>query len=209
MENSYNAFGVFNHVREKIDSTFGQGSQYSPGMLLFWKDHFYISILASPETKESKEVIFKLAKHLDNSIKKKGLIPEIIKLLPRAGLVEESVRFFFHYIWQNSHYYIADKNIFNIDETTQSVLAKYGKQENRIVLLLIKYANAENAAQARNQFKQEYLEQIQGSDMVQIEDGKWTGLAISGKYLVVIFNAKSEHEGRELLNKIKKNIDLK
>ena len=45
MRTSQNAFGVFSHARETVDNTFGQGSQYTEGLLLFWKDYYYISIL--------------------------------------------------------------------------------------------------------------------------------------------------------------------
>ena len=61
MKSSQDAFGVFSHSRETIESTFGQGSQYTGGQLLFWKDIYYISILASPETDESRKAVSKLA----------------------------------------------------------------------------------------------------------------------------------------------------
>jgi len=53
MGKSQQAFGVFSHSREVIDSTYGQGSQYTAGLLLFWKGPYYVSILASPETPAS------------------------------------------------------------------------------------------------------------------------------------------------------------
>jgi len=59
---SQDAYGVFSHSRETEDETFGQGSQYTAGLLLFWKDHYFVSILAHPETEASKKAIFRLAR---------------------------------------------------------------------------------------------------------------------------------------------------
>ena len=68
MGNSLNAFGIFAHTREKIDTTFGQGSQYTDGLLLFWKNQYYISILTFEESDESKKTIFKLADMIEMAI---------------------------------------------------------------------------------------------------------------------------------------------
>ncbi|MFB0515893.1 MAG: DUF6599 family protein, partial [Candidatus Neomarinimicrobiota bacterium] len=46
MGNSRNAFGVFSHSRESIEAAYGQGSQYYGGSLVFWKDAYFVSLLA-------------------------------------------------------------------------------------------------------------------------------------------------------------------
>ena len=56
MENAANAYGVFTHSRESVAADFGQGSQHDPGYLLFWRDRYLVSILASPET-ETKRLV--------------------------------------------------------------------------------------------------------------------------------------------------------
>ena len=58
MGSSRNAYGVFSHAREVEDSTFGQGSQHTSGLLLFWKDRYYISIMAIPETEASISITY-------------------------------------------------------------------------------------------------------------------------------------------------------
>jgi len=162
MGSSRDAFGVFSHSREVIDSSFGQGSQYTGGLLLFWKNNYYVSILASPETGESKKSVSKLAEHIDSAISGEGPLPEILSLLPRESLVRESIRYFHHYIWLNSHYFIATDNILHIDEKTEAVLARYGENDTRHILLLVQYATPEDARKAHRDFIDNYLPEHTG-----------------------------------------------
>jgi hypothetical protein len=127
MGTSHNAYGTFSHSRETLDSTFGQGSEYAEGLLLFWKDRYFISILTFPETVESKKAIFQLARIIEKAIPNEGPLPQILDILPQKSLVPESIRYFHHYIWLNSYYYVADQNILHIDEKTDALLAKYGE----------------------------------------------------------------------------------
>ncbi|HLP48515.1 MAG TPA: DUF6599 family protein, partial [Candidatus Kapabacteria bacterium] len=112
MENSFNAFGIFAHSSETPDAAadrIGQGSEYASGLLTFWKDKFYISILAYPETAEKKNIVLKLGRALAAAIPTEGPLPPIISLLPKENLVPASTRYFYHYIWLNSHYFISDR----------------------------------------------------------------------------------------------------
>ena len=67
MGDSHNAFGVFSHSREVVESRFGQGSQYTEGLLLFWKGRYYVSVLASPETEASRGAAFDLARRIERT----------------------------------------------------------------------------------------------------------------------------------------------
>ena len=139
MGTSQNAYGVFSHSMETLDDSYGQGSQYSEGLLLFWKDRYYVSIMSYPETAESKKALLALGRKIETAIRGKGPLPDILTLLPQAFLIRESVRYFRHYAWLNSHYFIADSNILNINESTEAVLAKYRDGEKTFLLLLVNY----------------------------------------------------------------------
>ncbi|MFC2088802.1 DUF6599 family protein, partial [Calditrichota bacterium] len=204
MDSSVNAYGIFSHSREEIDTTFGQGSQYTSGLMLFWKDKFYISILASPENKYSKQAIFDLAKIIDATITSTGPIPDIVNLLPQKNLVLESIRYFRHYIWLNSHYYIADQNILNIDNQTNAVLAKYLKDKKQCILLLVNYPDQKKVTKAFENFKQNYLPELSINPVVQIEDGTWTGCKINRNLISIVFNAAEKNWAMELLDSLKK-----
>jgi len=157
MATSQNAYGVFSYSREKEDTTFGQGSQYVPGLLLFWKDRFYVSILFTPETDKARQTAFQIAHHIESAIKSEGHLPDILTLLPEEFLVKETIRYFRHHIWLNSYHFISNENILHIDNSTEVILAKYGEGEFRQLLLLVIYPNKSDAKIAHNDFTASYL----------------------------------------------------
>ncbi len=205
MGTSQNAFGVFSHSRETIDNTFGQGSQYTQGQLLFWKNHFFVSILASPETVESKKAVFNIARKIEAAIKGKGPLPEILTFLPQQSLVRGSIRYFHHYIWLNSYLFVADRNILHINDKTDVLLAKYGEQKKRYILLLVKYKKNKDAETAYNDFIKYYLPGLSGESVVQIKDGTWTACQLAEKLLIIVFNAPIKDKAIHLIETVQKN----
>ena len=202
MQDSRNAYGVFSFSREIVDRAVGQGSQYTAGLLLFWKDRYYVSILASPETPESKDAVYGLARHLDKLIVNEGPLPGILSHLPQPGLIEESVRYFFHYIWLNSHYFIADENILHVNKTTEALLAKYDRGGRRLILLLIEYPSDEEAERAYSDFAKFYLPELSNKPAVQIEDRTWSGCRKENNLLAIVFNAGAEDEALDLMEAV-------
>jgi len=209
MGNSKNAFGLFMHSRENIDTLFGQGSEYASGMLIFWKDHYFISILAFPENEELKNAVFKLAGIIENKIKKDGPLPVLINYLPQRSLHKKSIRYFKHYIWLNSYFFIADQNILKLSADSEALMAKYGSGKNPHYLLLMKYATPEKAADALASFTGHYLPEIKSEGIVRVEDGLFTGCAIKGSHLIIVFNAPDKNRADELLRSVKKLMEVK
>ncbi len=206
MVTSRDAFGVFSISRETVDKTFGQGSQYTEGLLLFWKNNYYVSILSSPETAESKKAVFNLARKIEASVPEEGPLPQIVALLPNQSLVRESIRYFRHYIWLNSLYFISSENILHISDKTDAVLAKYGKKGERYILLILKYRNNADAKLGYNDFVKYYLPELSGKSAVKIEDNTWTGSQIKGDFLIIVFNAPTEYKALNLMEAVQKNI---
>ncbi len=202
MNTPQNAFGVFSHSREKEDGQFGQGSQYSFGLLLFWKSQFYISILASPETEESKEAVFHLAQIIDDSIQEEGQLPEIMNFLPAKSLIKESIKYFRHHVWLNSYYFISDQNIFHIDQETEAILAKYNIEDHKAILLLIKYPSKEKSNRAYSDFIKYFVPDLENTGVSQIEDGTWVGCTREENMVIAVFNASTENVALELLNEV-------
>jgi hypothetical protein len=192
MESSRDAFGVFSLQRERSDSAFGQGSQYTGGLLLFWKDRYFVSLLASPETMESREAVEKLAREIDAAVPGRGPLPGILSLLPRRSLVPESIRYFHHYAWLNSYYFVAAENILRIDEKTEAVLAKYREGEESAFLLIVRYPDPAAARAARDSFTMHYLRDLPSAKVVRIEDGTWTGCLLEESRLTLVLGASSE-----------------
>ncbi|MFQ6113840.1 MAG: DUF6599 family protein [bacterium] len=205
MGSSHDAYGVFSHSKETEDTTFGQGSQYTQGLLLCWKDRYFVSILASPETVASRKAVFNLASQIDAAIETEGPLPEIVYLLPPESLVRESIRYFHHHVWLNSYYFVADENILHIDDNTEALLAKYGSRQKRYFLLIVKYANAGDAEMAHHDFVTSYLPELAEEQIVQIEDGTWTGCQREKNYVIIVFNAPTKEQAARLISEVRKN----
>jgi hypothetical protein len=201
-----NAFGVFSHSRETIDDAFGQGSQYTRGLLVFWKDRYYVSILTSPETDESRKAVFELARRIDEVIPEEGSLPGILELLPAESLVEESIRYFRHHVWLNSHYYVSGDNIFHIDESTEAVLAKYRSDDERCFLLVVDYPDEARALGAQEEFVTQYLPEAGGETLVRIEDSTWVGYRRVGTVLSVVFNGPTDRAVDALLADVQERV---
>jgi hypothetical protein len=205
MGTSKNAYGVFSHSMETVETTYGQGSQYSEGLLLFWKDRYYLSIMSYPETPESKKALLKLGSKIETAIKGEGPLPDILDLLPQDYLIPESIRYFRHYAWLNSHYFIADNNILQINDDTNGVLAKYRDGDKKFLLLLVEYKNSQDARKAHDNFVKHYLPELSPKKAVRIEDGTWTACQIFEDLIIIVLNAPEENRALHLIKEVEKN----
>ncbi|MFC2135356.1 DUF6599 family protein [Bacteroidota bacterium] len=202
MTSAFNAYGVFTLSTEKPGREFGQGSQYTQGSILFWKNKYFVSIITNPETPEAKETIFKIAQLLDESIPNVGALPGILDYLPQEHMENGSIRYFRHHHWQNSHLYIAYENIFNIDQTTHCILAKYKLGKSKPILLLIEYPDEYSALRGYNKFVDDFLPNLKGKASIIRNDNTWTGAKITGNILAVVFKARNESDVGILVNSI-------
>ncbi len=202
MGSSPDAFGVFAHSRESIDSSFGQGSEYAAGLLTFWKDRYYVSILAYPETPAKKDVVFQVGRAIEAAIKTTGLLPEVIGRLPQEGLIPESVHYFHHYIWLNSFSFVSNDNVLNIGPDTPAALGNYKQAGKSYFLLIVRYPDAAKAMAAAAQFRQRIMGGAQGGS-AQTKEGKWTGLVQKGAEVRIVLNAPDAAAVEALLAKVK------
>ena len=206
MGESKNAFGAFSQSLERIDSTFGQGCIISNGMILFWKDRFYISILATPETEDSHVAIRELAHDMDSKISDSGSLPRIISYLPQHALLRESIRYFHHYIWMNSHYFISNENILNMNDSTDAVLAKYKEDENKYLLLLVEYPTRASAMEALDRFEKKYLRRSGQDSTLSDTKDSFTQPKLFDRVLAVIFQSPSEGLSTRLFSEIEQAL---
>lgn len=203
MNKPENAYGVFSNTRYEEDYTYGQGSQYVEGTLFFWKSKYYVSIMATEETEESKKLINELGKIISEKIEDDGEKPDILKLLPPNGLDGSGILYFHHYIWVNSFYFIADENLLLIDDNSDAVLAKYGPPDNRIYLLIIQYNDNETAGKAYNNFTDYYFPEAGLRNILQLEDQTWMAINLINNTFFGIFNGRSEENISRLMSDIK------
>lgn len=198
MNSSYDAFGAFSFSVGDIGTDFGNQSQIAPGAIIFWKDNFYISIFANPNTEESTGVMKTIAKLLDGSIASKGELPEVLNYLPQYNIDKQSIRYFRHYIWMNSHYFISKENLLNIDQNTQGALAKYGSND-KYVLMVLKYPGETEALAAKEKFVSNFNINLEKMNAVQTDDGKWCGIELVKNFFICVFNAVNEAAVQNLI----------
>lgn len=206
MNSPKDAYGVFMYSAEEVSELVGQGTQYNEGFMLFWMDHYFVSIMSYPETPESKEAVVKIARTLENWIGRKGELPGILDYLPSGGLDKGSIRYFHNPAWLNSHYYIAGENILLIDDNTDALLARYNRQDHQSILLIIEYPSGEKAGEAYENFVTNYLPDLQGNSTLQVEDGTYTGMDRMDNILILVFNAAGGSDAEELMNQVQNNI---
>jgi hypothetical protein len=192
MASARDAFGAFSLQTETPDSAFGQGSERRGGLLLFWKDRWLVSLLASPETPESRAAVTELANAIDRAIPEKGSLPDLLAYLPEGSLVPGSRRYFHHFVWLNSFYFVSTENILRMDENTEAVLSHYGKGKERAFLLLVRYPDPGAASAARDEFAVQYLQDRTNAAVTKIEDGTWSGCVLEGRILTVVLGAPDE-----------------
>ena len=189
MGTSHNAFGIFSHGRERIETEVGQGSEYAAGLLTFWKDRYYVGVLGYPETAETKAVVQALGRAVAALVPRTGPLPPIVGLLPRPHQLPASVRYFRHHVWLNSAFFVAHDNLLGIGPGTEAVLARYASTAGKHVLVLVEYADQKQAEEARRTFAARYL----GSPAAVVTKVKerWAGIRRIERRVVVVLDAPS------------------
>jgi len=206
MGDSFNAFGVFSHsseVPDKAENRIGQGSEYAAGLLTFWKERYYVSVLAYPETEEKKKTVLEIGRDIARAIPAEGPMPPMLKMLPPENLLTESIIYFTHHNWLNSHYYIAGDNILGIRSDTPAVLAKYKEADDKLFVLLVTYPDKEKAETAYKNFLMLYLpDAVEG--VKKLKDGRWAGCKLDGQLIAAVLDAPTRESVDTQLKKIQR-----
>ncbi len=205
MGNSRNAYGVFSNGREKEDGFISAeiGSEYGGGLLTFWKGRYYVSILAYPETKETKKTIREIAKNLVDNMKGENIKPELVRSLPKKNLAPYSIKYFYHYVWLNSYYFVSNENILNMGDKTSAVLARYypeGRGKQAVILLLVKYQKNNDALEAEKKFRNFVKNSMVNKEKIQ----KLRAVILCKSNLLgIVFNARDKKQADEILTGIR------
>jgi len=203
MGTSYDAFGVFTHDREGEKVDVGQMAVYKGGLLSFWKDRFFVSVYAEDETPKTREAVLALGRQIDSSINREGKLPDLLALLPSAGLDHDTISYFHTHHILNYHFYVSEENILELGSETEAVLARYktsGRQP--IYLLIVRYPDEGKALYAWNIFCKNYMPEARIPGEIRVEDGSWTMAKQRGRLLTVVFQSCPDKEARSLGEKI-------
>jgi hypothetical protein len=138
------AYGLHTINRSGESIQAGNGGDTDPGRrIAFWQDRHYIRVRSRQDTPQ--ETLTGFAAAVSAELPSGGEIPPIVARLPRDGLVDGS-EVYFHlensiqdYVW------LGGSNILGLDLQTEGVLARYDSVGNGAWLLLIEYADSEDA----------------------------------------------------------------
>lgn len=192
------AFGVFAHGRETIAAEVGQGSDYGGGLLTFWKHRWFVSVLGYPETESKRRAAYELGRAIAALIPETGTPPALLGALPRPGLVEASPRTFHHHLLQNDYVFVSHENPLRIGNDTEAVLARYVRQGERHVLMLVDYPTEAEARKAQRGFQGSVL----GGAAAAKQGARWAGLKRTGKRLVIALAARSRQATSQILSEV-------
>ncbi len=196
MGNPADAYGVFSYAREREESGLGGGFDIVGRVLCFWQDRYYVCVASEERTEDSNRLLMEIAHAVSERLPPASNPPELLTLLPGAGRVAFSERFFHLHPSLNYHYYLARENILNLGPETDAVLARYAPGST--YLLLVEYPDASDAAAAASSFKQGYLPDSGDSETMQTENGKYTSYKQRDRYVVVVLDAESDAAAIEL-----------
>lgn len=197
------AFGVFSCDREDETAGIGQDSEYGFGMLRFWQDHYFVTVMAMEDDEETEKAILELGRAVAGILGADGAEPEMLNLLPVEGLKRDRISYFHSNINLNNRFFIASENILNLDEETDCVFAEYesgGEETGK--LLIVNYRDEGTAEDALGSFFQVYMPEALESGLARMEDGKWTLARIESSYVAIVFDALSEGTALKLQSAI-------
>jgi hypothetical protein len=198
MGSARGAFGVFAHGRETVAAEIGQGSEYAAGLLTLWKGRWFVSVLGYPETPAKRAAVYELGRAVAALVSETGRPPPIVEALPKPGLIEASVRTFHHPLLQNDYLTISYDNPLRIGPDTDAVLARYARQGERHLLLLVEYPSVAEAAKARRSF----ITLVLHGTTPAKHGPRWAGVKRSGRRLAIVLDVPARQTVHRLLSEV-------
>jgi hypothetical protein len=192
------AFGMFSCDRQDPEAGIGQGSEYGPGLLRFWRGRYFVSITVSGNEDKAEMAVLALGKAVAPLLGPDGALPEMLKLLPSAGLRPEKTAYFHNHVHLSNRYFVAPENILNLDEKTECLFAEYRSgSDGSAFLLVVRYPGAALAKAAVLSFLRSFLPRADAEGAALTENGKWSMIKTRENVLAVVFEGTSkDYAGR-------------
>jgi len=220
MGTAADAFGAYRHdMHEGKNPGIGMGSEFLDSSLSFWKDRYFVSLIALDETEEVAQALLMLVKSIAEAVPGNEGFPDMVKLIPKEGKAFERAHYFHNKSLLDRHYFIAEENLLDLDENTEGLLIRCesetptGKKEKTLpsVLLVIRYGTREKAFSAHKRFTGSYLGEAGQDNMVLKKTGRWAGARCKGHFLIAILDATSQASGTKrietVLNAVSKEYE--
>lgn len=204
------AFGMFSCDRQDPEAGIGQGSEYGPGLLRFWRGRYFVSITVSGNEDKAEKAVLDLGKAVAPLLGPDGAPPDMIKLLPTAGLNAAKTAYFHNHVHFSNRYFVSSDNVLGLDEKTDCLFAEYnpvgaadpvvaagGAGGDSARLLVVRYPDAARAKAAAASFLASLLPRADADGAALTEKKGWSMIRTRDSVLAVVFEASSkEFAGR-------------
>lgn len=187
------AFGMFSCDRQDPEAGIGQGSEYGPGLLRFWRGRYFASVTVSGNEDKAEAAVLALGRAVAPLVGPDGSLPDMLGLLPAAGLNAERTAYFHNNVHLTNRYYLSSENILNLDEKTVCLLAEYDDGRGGAAkLLLVRYPGPAEAASAARSFRAAFLPGAGTEGIAHTASKGWAALRTSGDLLAAVFEGPSQ-----------------
>lgn len=212
MNSSADAFGAYHHdMREGDEADVGRESERMGSVLFFWKDRYYVSIMAMRETPETERAVLAMGQAIAERIPQSGTRPEILRWLPEEGLRHSQVTYFHDWPYLNTRFFLAEDNLLELDGDTEGVLARYrnvsmkpGREgQSSFLLMLVRFPSETQARKGLEKFVAGYLPGADPGGTVRRPDGKWAAARTVGDLVVAVLDADSQPDLEQLVTRIR------
>jgi len=194
------AYGIYSYELEEENADIGQGGEYQAGLLRFWKNRYFVCVIADKDTPSSKKGALAMGERIAAALPSPERKPRLLDHLPSEGL--RSCRYFHTVDSLNRLYFVADKNILSLGRETEAVLARYGSGNPPCYLLLIQYRTAGDAGRAFNDFSGAYLSDAPAGSPVRTENGCWSFAGTRRHFVFSVFDAPTRADAECLAEKV-------
>jgi len=191
MGSDSDAFGAFHiDIREEKDMGVGHESEFQGGSLYFWKDRYFVSVVALKQTGESEKAVIAFGRAIAKKIPQKGKKPGLVRHLPEKGIVKSQVHYFHDWEGLNRLHFMSDENLLGLSKDTEGLLARCRPAG---ALVLIRYPHKKDAELAYKSFSKNFKD----------DEGKFSAARASGSLLALVLSTGSKGEALEILGGIK------
>lgn len=209
MGSAADAYGAWhNDIREGESPGIGCESEYQGGSLYFWKDRYFVSVVALQETELTARVVCEIGRAIDASIVGDAGPPELAHRLPPERLLTEQIYYFHDHEGLTRRYQVGDGNPLLLSRQTEGLLARYlplsgGEDASPpFVLLLIRYPSAEEARAAHRNFRAAHAPGWREQTAVNIPGSGWTSSCLVEDTVAVVLGAPSRRDVRQLIHEV-------
>lgn len=202
MGTSEEAFGIFSCERVDQDIGIGQGSEYGGGVLRFWKDRYFVSVVSLGDEEYAEPAMMDIARGVAEAISGEGARPNLVSRLPNEGLIESDLRYFHTMQCLNDYYFLAGENILALDNETNCVLGPYEIEGEDGVLLLVEYDNEQMARAALKSFLSAHLPEAEQPGIARMRNGRWTHAKSEGQFVLAVFDAPNLEWSTKLISEV-------